>query len=174
MRAEVAFRRRVVIGVDVERIVGTGLHAALAADAARVVEVHDAIVAAEQRRGRADFNARSRIAVIAPQHCKMTAGVGKAALFHVLDPGAENAYRDFVLLFTCNRAGMAADTSILIDDKTKILSSHSKLQDDYPIQAHTSGVAITPAGAPGSRYFCAALRLVGVLGVAAAGDCTCL
>lgn len=75
--------------------------------------------------------------MVAPQHSKMAARIGKRALFRVLDPGAENPYWYFVLFFACNRTGMAADTSVLIDDKTKILRIHDRLQNDHPIQAHT-------------------------------------
>lgn len=78
--------------------------------------------------GGADLNAGSGIAVIAPQHSKMAARVGKRALLHVLDPGAKDAYRDFVLLLARNRTGMAADASILIDDKTQVFRSHNRLR----------------------------------------------
>src|SRR5712692_1592474 len=57
VRAEVALRGRVRLGVNVERVVGAGLHAGLAADAALAVEIDDAVGTAEERKRRADFNA---------------------------------------------------------------------------------------------------------------------
>ncbi len=50
VRAEVALRRGLGLRVDVQRVVGTGVHACLAADAAVRVEVDDAVLAPEQRR----------------------------------------------------------------------------------------------------------------------------
>src|SRR5262245_6103456 len=44
---EIALGRRVAVRIDVKRVVGAGLHARLAADAALVVEIDDAVGAAE-------------------------------------------------------------------------------------------------------------------------------
>src|SRR6185369_10243724 len=58
VRAEVALGGRLGLGIDVERVVRTALHAGLAADAAPAVEVHDAVRPAEQSGRRADLDAR--------------------------------------------------------------------------------------------------------------------
>src|SRR4029079_19280879 len=57
VRAEVALGRRLRVRVDVDRVVGTALHAGLAADAAARVEVPDAVAPLEERGGRADLDA---------------------------------------------------------------------------------------------------------------------
>ncbi|HKR28446.1 MAG TPA: hypothetical protein VJS11_13375 [Acidobacteriaceae bacterium] len=101
------------------------MHAALATDASVAIKVDDAVGAPEQRPGRTDFNAGSGVAMIASQYSKMAARVGKRALFDVLDPGAKNTDGYFVLFLACDRTRVAADTSVLIDDETKILLSHS-------------------------------------------------
>src|SRR5256885_15269028 len=74
MRAIVALRRRRRLRIDVERIVGTGLHARLAADAAAAVEVDDPVVPTVERDGRANGDAGRRVAVVAPEHGEIAAG----------------------------------------------------------------------------------------------------
>src|SRR5207249_10941417 len=54
-------------GIDVERVVGAGLHARLAADTALAVEVHDAIRPPVERDGRTDRHARRAVALITPE-----------------------------------------------------------------------------------------------------------
>jgi hypothetical protein len=53
--------------------------------------------------------------MIAAHHAEMAAGVWKLTFFDVLDPGAENAERDVVLLLARDRARMATDTAVVID-----------------------------------------------------------
>jgi hypothetical protein len=53
--------------------------------------------------------------MIAAHHAEMAAGVGKGAFLDVLDPGAEDADRNFVLVLARNRARMASDASVLVD-----------------------------------------------------------
>src|SRR5206468_3626314 len=118
VRAVIALRRRRRLRIDVERIVRTGLHARLAADAATAVEVHDAVVAPVERDGRADGHARRRIAVVAPEHGEKAAGVREDAALHVLHPGAKGAERYAVFLFARHRAGVAADAPSLVDHET--------------------------------------------------------
>lgn len=64
--------------------------------------------------------------------------MGKGALFHLLNPGAEDAHRHLVFLLARNGTGMAADAAVLIDDKAKILSTHSRLRDHRAICAARS------------------------------------
>ena len=88
MRAEIALRRGHGVRIDVERVVGAGLHAALAADAAAVVEIDDAVRAIVQGDGGADLDAGSILAMIAAQNAEVAARVGELALLDVLDYGA--------------------------------------------------------------------------------------
>jgi hypothetical protein len=94
------------------------LHAGLTADTSLVVEVHDAVGSAKKSDGGTNFNARSVIAMIATEHREVSSRIRVAALFNVLHPCAIYAHRNVVLFFTGNRAGVTADTTILIDDKS--------------------------------------------------------
>src|SRR5581483_5709956 len=114
---EVALGGGVALRIDVERIVRAGLHARLAADAALVVEIDDAVGAAKERHRRADFDARRVVAVIAAQHREVPPRVRVAALLDVFDPRAIHADGDVVLLLAGQRAGMTADAAVLVDDK---------------------------------------------------------
>ena len=103
------------IGIDVKRVVRAGLHAGFASDAAAVIEINDAIVALEERAGRTNLDAWRLLAMVAAHHAEMAAGVGKGAFLDVLDPGAEDANRDFMLILAGDRARMASDASVLVD-----------------------------------------------------------
>src|ERR1044072_122749 len=117
MRAIIAFLGGVRFRIDGEGVVRTSLHAGRAADAAVAVEINYAVLAAKQRRHRADGYARRIVAVIAPHHRKETARVRVFALFDVLHPRAKRAERNFVFRFTGNRAGVAAYTFSMVNDK---------------------------------------------------------
>jgi len=56
--------------------------------------------------------------MIAAEQREMAPGVRVAPFLNVLDPGPVNSNRDIVFLFTGDRAGMAADAAVLIDDKS--------------------------------------------------------
>lgn len=117
MRAEVALLGGVCVGIDVQGIVRTGLHAGLATDAAIAVEVDDAVVEPVERSYRADGYARSVVAVIAPEHGKETASVWILTLLYVLDPGPESAERDFVLGLASDSARVTADAFAMVYDE---------------------------------------------------------
>jgi hypothetical protein len=118
MGAEVALGRGVVVGIDVESIVGTSLHASLATDAAPVVEINDSISSPVERAGGTDFRARRIIAMVAPHHPEVARSVRKLALLDVLDPSAKYTNRHLVFLFARDRAGVTPDTPVLVDDKS--------------------------------------------------------
>src|SRR5262249_52418235 len=117
MRAVVALGGGVGSRIDVERVVGTRLHAGLAADAAAIVEVHDAVAPAIERDGGTDGDAGRGVAVVAAQHREVPPRVGERALLDVLYPGAEAAQGHAVLFLACHRAGVAADALAVIDDE---------------------------------------------------------
>jgi len=125
MRAEVALCGCICIGIDIERVIRTGLHAAFASDANLIVEVYDAIGTAEEGAGGADLNAGSVIAVVTSHDPEVAAAVGKFALLDVFDPGAKHAQRDLVLFLARHGTGVTADTSVLIDDESV---AHEKRQ----------------------------------------------
>ena len=117
MRTEVALLGGVRVGINVKRVVGAGLHARLATDAAVAVEVDDSVVAAEQRGHRTDRDARRVFAMVATKHRKESARVGILTLFDVFDPGAKRAKRDFVFGFAGYGAGVTANAFTMIDDE---------------------------------------------------------
>ena len=115
--AEVALGRGVGLFVDVDRVIGACLHAHLASDAARVVEVDNAVITSEERLGGATLDTRGVGAVIAAQHRHLAGRVGEGPLLDVLHPGAELPHRHLVLGLACHRARVAADAGPLIDGK---------------------------------------------------------
>src|SRR2546430_307531 len=118
VRAVVALGRGVRVRVDVERVVGAALHAGLAADAARAIEVHDAVGAAVEGDGRTDRHAGRVVAVIAAQHGEVAARVRPRPLLDVLDPGAKGSERHLVFFLARHRARMAADALAVVDHET--------------------------------------------------------
>ena len=115
--AEVALGRGVGLFVDVDCVVGACLHAHLASDAARVVEVDNAVITSEERLGGAALDTRGVGAVIAAQDRHLAGRVGEGPLLDVLHPGAELAHWHLVLGLAGHRACVAADASPLIDGK---------------------------------------------------------
>ena len=120
MNAVVALLGGVVMGVDVERVVGTGLHAALATDAEAGVEVDYPVVSPEQRVGGTDRHAGSVGAVVAPHDREGPLGVGPGPRLDVLDPGAVHAQGYVMLGLARHRTGVAADARRLVDDEAEL------------------------------------------------------
>src|SRR5262249_47038330 len=105
------------VWIDIQRVVWTALHARLASDAARAVEIDDAICAAIERDGRANGDTGRVVAVVAPQHREIPPRVRPGALLDVLDPRAERPERHLVFFLAGHRAGGAADTLTVVDHK---------------------------------------------------------
>ncbi len=116
VRAEVALGGGVAVRIHIDGVVRTGLHARLAADAAVVVEVDEAVGALVHRGDGADLDAGRLFAVIAAENSEVAFDFWKGADFDVLDPGAEGADGDVVFGFTRGGAGVAADAAGLVDD----------------------------------------------------------
>jgi hypothetical protein len=94
------------------------LHAGFATDAALVVEVDDAIMPAKKGYGRTDLDARRIVTMIAPKHGKVPPCFRINALLDVLHPRPIHSDGNVVFFFASHRAGMAADATVLIDDKS--------------------------------------------------------
>ena len=120
VRAVVAFGRRVRLGIDIQGVVGAGLHARFAADATVGIEIDDAVRAQKQRRNRADLHAGRIGAVVAAVNGERTARIGERSLLHVLDPGAVDPQGDVVFRLAGHRAGVTADAAAIVDDKSVI------------------------------------------------------
>ena len=118
VRTEVAFGRGVAVGIDVESVVGAGLHAALASDTTLIVKVYDSIRTAEEGVGGADLNAGSIVTVVTSHHPEVAPGVGKFSRLHILQPGAKHSHRDLMLFLASQSARVAADTSLVIDHES--------------------------------------------------------
>src|SRR4051812_28462458 len=119
MRAKIAFGRRVAIRIDKQRIIGTGLHTRLAADAAIGIEIDNAIFPTIEGRDGADRHARRVIAVIAPHHAEQPATVRKLALLDVLDPRAIDAERHLMLALTSYRTCVTSNALAVINEKAE-------------------------------------------------------
>jgi len=120
MRAVVTFRCGVGVGVDVKRVVRTGLHAAFAADAAALVEIHNAVVTFEQRGHRTNLDARRIVAMVAAHDREQPPGVGKFAFLNIFYPRPIDAEWHFMLRFAGDGAGVTADALAIVDDEAKI------------------------------------------------------
>ena len=120
---EMTFRRRIRFRIDIDRIIGTGLHTGLASDTDISVELHNPVLALIHRRNRTDPDARMICAVIAPGYLKIPSNVRLASGFDTFHPCALDAERNFVLALACGRAGMTTDTGVIIDQKTVIHQS---------------------------------------------------
>jgi hypothetical protein len=94
------------------------LHAGFAADAALIIEIDDPVHSAEQSDRRADRDARRIVAVVTAEHGKVPARIRILSLLDVFDPCTIHAYGDVVLFFARDRAGMAADAAMLINEKS--------------------------------------------------------
>ncbi len=117
--AEVALVRRRGLGVDVDRVVGAGVHAGLAADAVVVFEVDHAVVGTEQRRGRADLHARRVVAVVAAHDVELAGDVGEVAGLDVLDPGAVDPDGHVVFALARHGAGVTADARVAVEEEAE-------------------------------------------------------
>jgi len=117
--AHVALVRRVRFRVDVQRVVGTCVHARLAANAIVVLEVDDAVVRTEQRRGRADRHARRVFALVAPHDVELAGDVGEGTGLDVLDPRSIDAERHVVFALAGNGASMTANAVVTVEKKAE-------------------------------------------------------
>jgi hypothetical protein len=114
---KIALCRGVSIGINVQGIIRTGLHAGFAADTSLVIKIDNTVPAAKERHRRTYLDTWRFVAVIAPENGKVTARLGKDPLFNVLHPRAMYTDGDIVLFLAGNRAGMTTNATILIDDK---------------------------------------------------------
>src|SRR5690606_7983212 len=107
-------------GVDVDGIVGAGLHASLAADARFGIELDDAVRALVHCAHGTDANAGRVFTVIAAGHLKRPPHVGVGSALDVLHPGSVHAEWDFVLALAGGGAGVAPDALAVVDDESVI------------------------------------------------------
>jgi hypothetical protein len=115
MRAKMALGGRVIFRVNVNRIVGTGLHAGFAANAAIGTKIDNPIFALIHRSHGTNGDAGRFLAVIATRDLKNTPRVRKDALLNVFHPGSVDADGNFIFSFAGDCAGVASDAFAIID-----------------------------------------------------------
>jgi hypothetical protein len=115
MRAEVALGGRAILGIHVNRIVRTSLHASLATDAALGIEIDDPVATLVHRGHGANGDARRLLAVVAARDLKDAARVGKDALLDVFDPGPVDSDRNLIFGLARHGAGVTANAFAIID-----------------------------------------------------------
>jgi len=93
------------------------LHAAFATDTAAIVEIYDSIRTAEEGVGGTNLNAGSIVAVVTSHHAEVAPGLRELAGLHVFHPCSKDSDGDLVFLLARHRAGVTADTSILVDNE---------------------------------------------------------
>jgi hypothetical protein len=132
MRAVIAFRRRVLIRMHIQRVVRAGLGAGFTADASARVEIDDTVAAREKRRDGTDFHTRRVGAMVAAHDRKKPARVWKCAFFDVFDPRPIDAERHFVFGFAGDRTGMTTNALAVIDNEAVIHINQDFLQN-FPL-----------------------------------------
>jgi hypothetical protein len=110
-----AFGRGSILRVHINGIVGTRLHAGLAANAAVGIEVDNSILALVHRRHGTNRDARGFLAMVTARDLKDAARVGKHALLYVFHPGSVDAHRYLVLGFARHGASMTTDALAIVD-----------------------------------------------------------
>ncbi len=120
MGAVVTFGCCVGFRINVDGIVGAGLHASFATNANVGVELNDAVGALIHSCNRANAHAGRVGAVVAARHLKMATGIGKSAFFDILDPSAIDAQRHLVFGFAGGAASVTTNTTTVVYHKTII------------------------------------------------------
>ena len=124
--AVVALGRRARLRIDVDGVVGAGLHTRLAADTKAVIELHNAVGPLVHGLRGADTHTGRVGAVVTACHLKMAASVRVEAGFNVFHPGTAHPQGHFVLRFAGDGTGVAANTFAVVNDKTVVLGLISR------------------------------------------------
>ncbi len=115
--AEVTFLDGAEIIIEIQRIVGAGLHTCAATDAGVAIDVDNSVRAFLKRVDGTDRDAGRVGTLVAPKYGKVPAYVGELTELGVLDRCPEIADRNVVLGFAGDGAGVAADAPRVIDDE---------------------------------------------------------
>jgi hypothetical protein len=127
MSAVMAFRGRIRLRININRIIGAGLHTGFTADANAVIKFDNAVVALVHRLSGTNTDAGRIGAVITARYLEMAAIVGKCAGFDIFNPGAIHAQWHLILALTGGRASVTTNTLTVVDDKSIIFKSHESI-----------------------------------------------
>jgi hypothetical protein len=105
-----------IFGIDEDGVVGAGGHAGFAANADRLVKIHDAVGALEHCRRGTRSDTRRMGTLITAGHLVRAPRLRKLANINVLYVGARHRQRYFVFRFTGGRAGVTANTARVVND----------------------------------------------------------
>jgi len=120
MRTESTFCGSVGLGVKIDRVVGTGLHAGFTSDANGWIKLNNAIITLIHRGDRTDTHAGRVGAMIAARHLKAAAHVRIRARFNIFDPRAIHTKRHLIFGLARSRAGVTSDALALVNQKSII------------------------------------------------------
>jgi hypothetical protein len=120
MRAKSAFRGGVGFRVEIDRVIGTGLHAGFTSDANARVKFDDAIITLIHRSHGTDAHTRRVGAMITARHLKAAAHIGIRARFNILDPRAIYTKWHLILRLARGTARVTSDTFALVNEEAVI------------------------------------------------------
>lgn len=115
------------IGIDVEGIIWTTLHASLTSDASLGIEIDDSVFPLPERRHWTDIGTGRVITVVAPHYREVPTRIREFPLFDILHPCLINP--DWIVMFglTSDRARVAANTPTVINYEAEISNSYTSL-----------------------------------------------
>lgn len=116
MSAEVTFLSRVILGVYEDSVVRTRGHTRFAPDANRLIEINNAVGSLEHRSRRTSRYAGRMSALVATRHLVCTPRLRECADFYVLNVRAGHRQRNKILGFTRSGAGVATNTTRMVND----------------------------------------------------------
>ena len=119
----IALRSRVVVRVDVKRIIGAGLHTGFATNAAVVIEIDNSIFPRVERLHRAYLHTGRVRTVIAAHYGEDSPSIGKLSLFNLFNIGSVDADGNIVFAFTGRGASVTTDAFSIVNNKSV---SHGK------------------------------------------------
>lgn len=124
--AVVAFCGRVCFRINVNSVIGAGLHTGFAADAEAAIEFDNAVFPLVHGFDGTDADAGGVGAVVAACNLEVAAVVGERAGFDIFDPSTINTKRNFVLAFAGSRTGMAANTFAVINNEAVVFGVNAQ------------------------------------------------
>jgi hypothetical protein len=116
----VALRSRPAVGVDVDCIIRAGLHTGFTTNADLGIELHDAIIPLVHRGHGADSHTGRVRTMVAARDLELSAAIWICARLNVLHPRAIYPQGYFIFRFASSRTSMAANTTLIIDNKSVI------------------------------------------------------